>query len=117
MLARLLAFFSFTEPDSAECPWCGNAHAAEELCRARRVSRRTFLLSASATAAVALLPASAVELPPLSAYRPVLFTVDSILKAHYQPAIMEMINGSSILFTGSRRGGKTFVSPWERGHG
>jgi hypothetical protein len=35
-----------------ECRYCGNGHDVRELCHARRVSRRRFLLALGATAAV-----------------------------------------------------------------
>lgn len=45
-----------SRPRSSECRWCGNEHAASELCRAMRVNRRSFLITASAAAAGAVLP-------------------------------------------------------------
>lgn len=40
--------------EAPECRWCGNDHDVSELCRPRRVSRRSFLFTASAAAAGAL---------------------------------------------------------------
>lgn len=44
------------------CRWCGNRHDPLALCRARRVSRRTFLFTASAAAiGAAIVPACVIE--------------------------------------------------------
>jgi hypothetical protein len=41
----------------SECRYCGNDHDVRDLCRARRVSRRTFLFASGAAAVGACLPA------------------------------------------------------------
>lgn len=46
-------------PPAPECRYCGNDHDVRDLCRARRVSRRIFVFTASAAAVGACLPASA----------------------------------------------------------
>jgi hypothetical protein len=49
-----------------ECRYCGNEHDVRDLCRARRVHRRTFLFTASVAAVGAVLPAPPAD--PRAAY-------------------------------------------------
>ncbi len=90
------------------CPWCSNLHPTNELCRAKRVSRRTFLITASAATAGAMLPLPQLEPPFLfSRIHP-----DDAFEIRYNFAmfVADRRHPEGVLFTAGRRAGKSIVA-------
>lgn len=79
----------------AECRWCGNAHDVQELCRPRRVNRRTFLFTTGAAVAGALV---APACPAFQGQEYTLTAFDEL--------------APNVLFAG-RRGGKSDAMMWQ----
>jgi hypothetical protein len=83
--------------------WLRESTSASGTTEPEQPSRRTFLFLAGASVASLVLPT-----PPVWNERVgIIGDVDDILKAHYQPVILDMLNGSRVLFAGGRRVGKT----------
>jgi len=85
-----------------ECRWCGDQHAVTELCRPRRVSRRSFFFRTFAgVVGLALAPQSFQEVLLTEkrgttavhlVIREELAQLDAILRESYMPFIVHSLN-------------------------
>jgi hypothetical protein len=107
------------------CEWCGHEHARDALCTSRpKWSRRGFLsLFGAGIAGLAVAPSLSSQAKAVSAVSALsdaaafvagrrggktLAGFDEILKAYYEPLIVEQLNARPLLWGDRETKGKTF---------
>jgi hypothetical protein len=101
-----------TQIQRVTCEWCGHEHAREALCTSRpKWSRRGFLsLFGAGIAGLAVAPSLGVRSVGPEVVIDMAFTagrrggktvmgLDAILKAYYEPVIVEMLNDKGVLMS------------------